>query len=437
MNIEKNRYLLHQTRFSLNHEEFARSLAEIENILIVQDLDGVCMGLVKDPLDRIISKEYIEATKSFQGHFYVLTNGEHLGERGVNGIIERTFQNSRKVKEEGLLLPGLAAGGIQWQDNHGNISHLGVSEEELSFLAEIPRKIETRLKYFFTQYPDILSRSELLKWIQASVLKNKVSPTANLNTFYERLGDRSDIYISLQQAMQNLMGELLIEAKEKDLENSFFVHYAPNLGKDDRGNEILWEASDLHSGTTDFQFMLLGAVKEAGVVVILNQYYYYRSGKYPLGKDFNIREAVKQGKDLLSLVKNNFAAEIMPTIVGVGDTVTSVAENTVEAIEFKRGGSDRNFLQLIQDLGIEFDTGNIIAYVDSSRGEVKNRKSIKLGKFINNEGENPTEEFKVIKGPTDERDLEDPLKLNIVFPEGHQQYIHFFSQAARMRRGFI
>ena len=426
--------MLHQDSFSLNHEEFARSLAKIENILIVQDLDGVCMGLVKDPLSRIIAKEYVEATKFFQGHFYVLTNGEHIGERGVNGIVERAFQDPTRVREGGFYLPGLAAGGVQWQDNRGNISHPGVSEEELSFLAEVPLKIETRLKDFFTQYPDILSQSDRSQCIRASVLKNKVSPTANLNTLYDRLSDRTDIYVSLQQAMQNLMRELLTEAREKGLENSFFVHYAPNLGKDSQGNEILWEASDRNSGTTDFQFMLKGAIKEAGVVALLNRYYYYRTGEYPLEKGFNVREAVKQGEDLLGLVKSNFAPQLMPTIVGVGDTVTSKADTTENGIEFRRGGSDRNFLQLIQDLGKEFDTGNIIAYVDSSQGEVKNRKPIKLGKFVNNEGESPTEEFRVIEGPGDGRDVEDPLKLNVVFPRGHQQYIQFFSQAARKRQ---
>jgi len=437
MSLSKDRYLLHREQFSLNHEGFADLLANTENILIVQDLDGVCMGLVKDPLDRIIDKEYVAATKSFQNHFYVLTNGEHLGERGVNGIIARAFQDSKKVKEEGLLLPGLAAGGIQWQDCYGNIQHLGVSEAELSFLAEIPLKIETRLKDFFEGYPELLNSEELVKCIQASVLTNKVSPTANLNTLYERIGNRTDIYSSLQEEMQILMADLLAEAKEKGLENSFFVHYAPNLGKDDRGNEILWPASDRNSGTTDFQFMVLGAVKEAGVAVILNRYYYYRTGKYPLGEDFNIRAAVQEKIDLLALIKNNFDREIMPKIVGVGDTITSVAQDINGAIEFKRGGSDRNFLQLIQDLGKEFNTGNIIAYVDSSRGEVKNRKSIKLGTITNNEGSSNAEQLQVIEGPTDPRDLEDPLQLNIVFPEGHPQYIHFFSLAAKMRRASI
>ncbi len=427
-------YLLHRDTLSLKHQELALTLANTENILIIQDLDGVCMGLVKDPLKRTIAKEYVAATRSFQSHFYVLTNGEHIGRRGVNGIIERAFQDRLKVKEEGLFLPGLAAGGIQWQDNYGNIDHIGVSEAELSFLEAVPVKIETRLKEFFARYPEVFNPAELEACIQATVLKNKVSPTANLNTFYDRLGsDRRDIYISLQQAMQDLMAELLLEAKQKGLEDSFFVHYAPNLGKGDRGNEILWPASAENSGTTDFQFMLVGAVKEAGVVVILNKYYHYQIGEYPLGKDFNIRAAVQQKQDLFGLIKSNFDPQIMPKIVGVGDTVTSKAETTDNGLEFKRGGSDRNFLQLIQDLSAAFDTGNIITYIDSSGGEVKNRKPLQLAKLTDDCQENATEELKVIQGPGDDRDREDPLKLNVVFPGGHQDYIKCFVRAAKMR----
>ena len=275
-----------------------------------------------------------------------------------------------------------------------------------------------------------LNETQLEEGIQAAVLDNKVSPTANLNVFHELFSDRPELYADLQQEIKLLMERLLQKAQQQGLGNSFFVHYAPNLGRDDRGQEILQPAQDRDSGTTDFQFMLRGAIKEVGVLVILNHYYFFRTGNYPLGKDFNVRQAPRQQQALLKLVKDNFAAEIMPTIVGVGDTVTNKAVEHGDRIEFKRGGSDRGFLELIQALGKEFNTGNVIVYIDSSGGEVKNRKPLKLDRS------NP-QEFKVLEGPGDSRDTEDPLTLNIVFPGGHQQYVDFFFQTVNQRTSSI
>lgn len=99
------------------------------------------------------------------------------------------------------------------------------------------------------------------------------------------------------------MQELLQEAKDKGLGNSFFVHYAPNLGRDLSGQEILRPAKLEDSGTTDFQFMVQGAIKEAGVLAILNRYYFQRTGSYPLGEEFNVRQAPKTLDELLKLVK--------------------------------------------------------------------------------------------------------------------------------------
>lgn len=426
--------LLHEQSLSLNNEKLAQVLTGIDNLLIIQDLDGVCMGLVKDPLTRVIEVEYVKATQFFNGHFYVLTNGEHIGQRGVKSIIERAFGDPADVKDKGLYLPGLAAGGVQWQDRYGNVSHPGVSEQELAFLAEVPQRTRTRLESFFEQYEGLLAASELEECIQASVLDNKVSPTANLNTFHEKLGERTDIYIALQREMKNLMDELLQEAEVKGLANSFFVHYAPNLGRDAQGQEIVWPAKEKDSGTTDFQFMIQGAIKEAGVLVILNSYYFQRTGKYPLGEGFNVRQAPKKHADLLNLVKANFDPAEMPVMVGVGDTVTSKVEEENGRTEIRRGGSDRNFLQLIQDIGREFDQGNIIVYVDSSQGEVKNRKPLKIGNVVVNNAGTPRQELVVLEGPGDARDLDDPLTLNVVFPEGHKQYAQCFQKAARSRQ---
>lgn len=392
------------------------------------------MGLVKDPLTRVIDVNYVKATQFFDRHFYVLTNGEHIGQRGVNGIIERAFGDPDYVKAQGFYLPGLAAGGVQWQDRHGNVSHPGVSDEELAFLEEVPGRIKARLRQFFEGNESVLDRGELDACIEASALDNIASPTANLNTFHERLGDHSDIYIALQQEMQALTDELLAEAENRGLSDSFFVHYAPNLGKDSQGNEILWPAKDGESGTTDFQFMLRGAIKEVGVLVILNRYYFQRTGTYPLGEDFNVRQAPRHHDELLELVKTHFDPKEMPVLVGVGDTVTSKVEEEDGQLQVRRGGSDRNFLQLIQEIGREYNKGNIITYIDSSYGEVKNRKPIKIGTVAEGEIEAEAEELTVLEGPGDPRDTDDPLTLNVVFPAGHEQYSTFFQEAARGRQ---
>ena len=416
---------LSEQSLSLEHDAFIDVLSNTENLLIIQDLDGVCMRLVKDPLSRVIDLAYVEATQSFDGQFFVLTNGEHMGKRGVNGIIERALGDPVNVKQKGLYLPGLAAGGVQWQDRQGAIFHPGVSEQELGFLAQVPSKIEARLRRFFEPSPDLLSAADLEDCIQSAILDNKASPTVNLNTFHERMSDRADIFADLQQDMQALMDDLLLEAAQGGLGDSFFVHYAPNLGRDASGKEIIWLTQGGASGTTDFQFMLRGAVKEAGVLAILNHYVFRKTGEYPLGEGFNARQAPNSHADLLNLVEDAFKPGQLPTIVGVGDTVTSKVEKTTEGhILARRGGSDRNFLQLVQDIGQRFNNDNLVVYVDSSDGELKNRKPLKVV---------PSPEPKVLEGPGDPLDIDDPLILNVAFPGGYRQYTAIFQEAARRR----
>ncbi len=409
---------LHQQTLSLDHNALAHSLAATENLLIIQDLDGVCMELVKDPLTRVIDLSYVRATQAFDNHFYVLTNGEHIGQRGVNGIIERA---DAKPLNTGYL-PGLAAGGVQWQTRTGEVSHPGVSDAELAFLTAVPEHIKARLEAFFKRHSSGLSGETIAQGIAASALDNVASPTANLNTFQSLLSDRPQLYLTLQQEMVALMDTLLEDAAGQGLENSFFVHFAPNLGRDDQGNERVWYADrDGGSlGTTDFQFMLRGAIKEAGVLALLNRYYRQRTGAYPLGEDFNARSAPQNADELLALARKFDPAQ-MPLIVGVGDTITSqVVDGQV-----RRGGSDRNFLQLIQDMGREINRGNLVVYVDSSGGEVK-RRPLTVDTVAG--------EMRVTAGPGDPRDVSDPLTLNVVFPGGHEQYIRAFSAAAHERR---
>ncbi|MEO0406375.1 MAG: glucosylglycerol 3-phosphatase [Cyanobacteria bacterium P01_A01_bin.135] len=406
---------LHQQTFSLDHGAFAHLLTTTENLLIIQDLDGVCMGLVKDPLTRTIDPNYLRATQAFDGHFYVLTNGEHIGQRGVNGIVERAMGAS-----EGYL-PGLAAGGVQWQTRAGNVSHPGVSDAELAFLKAVPERIQERLQGFFEAQESGLGDGAIARAIEASALDNVASPTANLNTLRSLLSDRPELYLALQREMAALMKDLLQAAADQGLGESFFMHFAPNLGRDDQGNEVVWYAEAGSLGTTDFQFMLRGAIKEAGVLALLNRYYHQRTGEYPLGESFNARSAPQSHGELLTLAEK-FDPEQMPLMVGVGDTVTS---QVVDG-KARRGGSDRNFLQLIQDIGRQLGTGNLVVYVDSSGGEVK-RRPLTVDTVAG--------ALRVTAGPGDPRDPDDPLTLNLVFPGGHRQYIDVFCQAAQRRQG--
>jgi glucosylglycerol 3-phosphatase len=411
---------LSQQSLSLDHAQLIDRLATTENLLLIQDLDGVCMELVKDPLDRRIDLAYVQATMAFDRHFYVLTNGEHRGQRGVNGIIDRAIVQAG-ISHCGYL-PGLAAGGVQWQDRSGTVTHPGVSEAELAFLAAVPDRITVALRDFFAGQG--LATIDVERGIQASVLDNRASPTANLNTFHALLDGNAETYRLLQQTMRTLMQKLLKDAAEHGMGNSFFIHYAPNLGRDELGQEIVWFTDGKASGTTDFQLMLQGGIKEAGVLVLLNRYYADRTGHYPLGQEFNVRQAPQQLDDLVDLVLQNFNRALMPTIIGVGDTVTSQGIETDGELVFRRGGSDRNFLQLIQRLGVAFDQANLTVYVDSSGGELQNRKALKLDAA----GET------VIEGPGDSRDTRDPLRLNVAFPGGYRQYCQAF-QVGADRRG--
>jgi glucosylglycerol 3-phosphatase len=420
---------LHQQSLSLDHQALIEILARTENLIVIQDLDGVCMGLVRDPLTRSLAPEYLQATRSFDGHFFVLTNGEHIGKRGVNKIVERAILEPNLAREEGLYLPGLAGGGVQWQDRYGNVSHPGVSDAELNFLQLVPQAIATHLREILTQKQYKLTPEQRETAIAAAVLDNLVSPTVNLNIFYEILKPNS--YAELQQEIRELTEALLVQAEATGLKDAFFIHYAPNLGRDSRGLEIMQPATEGDSGTTDFQFMLRGAIKEVGVLVILNHYYYLQTGNYPLGEDFNARQAPQRHPELIDLVKANFDPEIMPTIVGVGDTVTSKAVINGDLLEFKRGGSDRGFLELVQALGKEFNTGNIVTYIDSSGGEVKNRKPLKLAQSSDRYN-SPV--VRVVEGPGDSRDTTDTLTLNVVFPQGYEQYIEVFATAARLKK---
>lgn len=423
---------------SLDHSAFESCLADTENLLVIQDLDGVCMPLVNDPLTRVISPDYLKAAARLNGHFFVLTNGEHVGKRGLQTIIEHAMQPvlgdadqsvAEQLAQKGLYLPGLAAGGVQWQDRHGQVSHPGVSQADLDFLAKVPEQIEQTLSVFLQTHCDGWSEAERAIALQASVLDNVASPTANLNSLHALFvakGPGVEAFNQLQHAMVALMEQLLKDADAAGLNDQFFVHYAPNLGRDGFVHEAVWFANEQTAGTTDFQFMLRGAVKEAGVLALLNHYFFERTGHYPLGVDFNARQAPRSLSDMLQLVEQNFDPAEMPLMVGVGDTVTSQGIEDENGLAFKRGGSDRNFLQLIQNIGQALDIPTIRTFVDSSGGELSNRRSLTIEP---NEAGEPS----IVGGIGEPRDNADPLTINVAFPDGPAQYCATFQAAAARR----
>lgn len=415
--------------FSLDHASLTDTLVASERLLIIQDLDGVCMGLVRDPLTRCIEPRYVHAARQLAGSFYVLTNGEHIGSRGVNGLIERALKTPALARQQGLYLPGLAAGGVQHQDGYGKVTHPGVSTKELAFLQTVPARATRFLKEWLAQPPFGLNGDEIATELAATILDNRASPTVNINNLFLRFGTQAELYRQLQQALEGFMDDLLQEAERAGLENAFFVHYAPNLGQDAQGRERPRYGDEHHAGTTDFQFMIKGAVKEVGVLAILNHYYFAQTGHYPLGETFNARQAPRDQGALLQLAREHFDPAYMPRLVGVGDTVTSVAQTDNGRTSQLRGGSDRGFLSLVQSLGEAFNSANIVVYIDSSGGEVR-RPGLDADHLQRCASDPALAPWPAVQGISD---AADPLRLNVVFCGGHEQYVPFFCRLAARR----
>lgn len=425
--LDSGAMIVTETAYSLDPSALLDSLTGTENLLIIQDLDGVCMDLVRDPLTRTLDPAYLQAARDLDGHFQVLTNGEHIGSRGVNRLVEQALGSTQRCREQGLYLPGLAAGGVQLQDRHGRIAHPGVSADELAFLAAAPAWLSQSLKTLLQRAPYHLADDDIERLLASSVLDNPVSPTLNLNAFHHHWQDQPDLYARLQTDGAALLQQLLDKAAAQGLARSFFVHYAPNLGRDASGCERLRPAQGAAAGTTDLQLMLRGAVKEAGVLVILNRYYGQRTGIYPLGDEFNVRQAPISLQALLQLAVERFEPQHMPRLVGVGDTLTSTAVTADDgSIQWLRGGSDRGFLTLVQQLGEAFGQDNRVLYIDSSRGEVQ-----RPGVDADYLQAHPSEPWPALAGITD---AEDPLRLNALFAGGPRQYVEFFCALARARQ---
>ncbi|QID17064.1 glucosylglycerol 3-phosphatase [Nitrogeniibacter mangrovi] len=402
--------------YATDHPALLAHLLGRERLLIIQDLDGVCMDLVADPLTRRLELDYLHAARRLAGEFFVLTNGEHIGSRGVNALVERSCGHL-DPRAHRLYLPGLAAGGVQFQSADGEVSHPGVSAAELQFLAQVPARARHWLATVLAEAPFALPAGQIATLVDTCVLDNPVSPTLNLNLAFAALHAHPGRYALLQTRTARWCQALLDSATAAGLGESFFVHYAPNLGRDAHG-ERLKPAEGDSAGTTDFQIMLRGAVKEVGVLVLLNRYYHRLTGHHPLGADFNARTAPTERDRLLALAEAHFDPALMPTLMGVGDTLTASTLDTGTV----RGGSDRGFLTLVQDLGVRFGSGNIVAFVDSSGGEIR-RPRVATEHL-------PHAPARALAGISD---ADDPLMLNAIFPGGYRQYLAFFAQLAARR----
>ena len=393
--------------------QLLEELTSVEDLLIVQDLDGVCMQLVKDPLTRRMDPGYVNAAADLRGSFVVLTNGEHEGRRGVNRLVEAALGDQVRPDQQGLYLPGLAAGGVQLQDRFGQLSHPGVSDAEMAFLAAAPQRMEQLLLERLPAELPGVSPEQLKTLAQQAVLDTQVSPTINLNGVFALVPGDVPRQRRLQQMLADLMEQLLQEADAAALEGSFFLHVAPNLGRDADGRERAKPAAAGDVGTTDIQFMLTGSLKEAGLLVLINQHMARRHGVFPLGENFNVRTAPRDHGALLQLAQERLPMERMPLLVGVGDTVTSTP--TDDGSGWLRGGSDRGFLTLLKALGDCSHQPNRVILVDSSHGEV-DRPSLTDGRLLG------------ISDP------EDPLELDVLMPGGPAEYISWFQALAQRRQ---
>ena len=389
-------------------EEVINTLINEQNILIVQDLDGVCIPLVQDPLQREINKEYVKDVSRLREKFAVLTCGEHEGKRGVNRLVEKALDSKTTAKENGFYLPGLAACGVEYQDRFSNLSYPGLKDNEINFLAEVPKMMRSMLTNELKKFLPNLSNEKRNKLIDVAVCDTRFTPTLNFNEIFSYVKNDFQKVKDLQLIMEKIMNDLLEESKNFGLDNSFYLHLMPNLGIRD-GREIMKYSTQNEFGTTDIQFIIKGAIKEAGLLFLLNKYIANKTGVYPFGENFNVRNAPKTHAQLIKLCRDKIPHEQMPLLVGVGDTVTSVKDNKDNS--WLRGGSDRGFLTLIQRLGESYKKDNQVVFVNSCNEQV-------LRPRINGTD---------MKGVSDPNDA---LKFNMIINDGPKEYIEWFKQLA-------
>ena len=390
--------------------DFEEIIINSKNILLIQDIDGVCIPLVKDPLTRKLESKFIFAVKNLEKEFFVLTCGEHEGTRGVNRIVERSLKSTDQPKEKGLYLRGLAACGVEYQDNKGNISFEGVSKEEVDFLAKVPDLIRPNFEKIVRKIFPNIEQEEINFHASKSICKTRFSPTINFNSLFDLVKNDSEKRKIIQKSFEVLMNEIIYTAKAQGLKNSFFLHISPNLGSKD-GNEIIKLSSKNDIGSTDIQLLIKGAVKDSGVLFLLNKFIYDNTGNAPFGINFNFKDSPTSIIEKVNFCKKYIKLEDMPTIIGIGDTVTS-QKNTNNG--YSRGGSDRSFLEFIQLLGKEFESNNKIIFVDSGSSEVYR----------------PSTKISGLKGISD---AEDNLKFDMIFQNGPKEYLNWFVAFAKKR----
>ena len=389
-------------------EEVINTIINEQNILIVQDLDGVCIPLVQDPLQREINKEYVKDVSRLREKFAVLTCGEHEGKRGVNRLVEKALDSKTAAKENGFYLPGLAACGVEYQDRFSNLSYPGLKDNEINFLAEVPKMMRSMLTNELKKFLPNLSNEKRNKLIDVAVCDTRFTPTLNFNEIFSYVKNDFQKVKDLQLIMGKIMNDLLEESKNFGLDNSFYLHLMPNLGIRD-GREIMKYSTQNEFGTTDIQFIIKGAIKEAGLLFLLNKYIANKTGVYPFGENFNVRNAPKTHAQLIKLCRDEIPHEQMPLLVGVGDTVTSVKDYKDNS--WLRGGSDRGFLTLIQRLGESYKKDNQVVFVNSCNEQV-------LRPRINGT------DMKGVSDPNDD------LKFNMIINDGPKEYIEWFKQLA-------
>jgi len=395
-------------KISKTKEEVIDTIINRKDILIVQDLDGVCIPLVQDPLKREINKEYVKDVSRLREKFAVLTCGEHEGRRGVNRLVEKALNSKTTAKENGFYLPGLAACGVEFQDRFSNLSHPGLKDNEINFLAEVPIMMRSMLTNELKKFLPNLSNELRNKLIDVAVCDTRFTPTLNFNEIFNYVKNDFQKVKDLQLIMKNIMNNLLEDSKNHGLDNSFYLHLMPNLGIRN-GKEIMKYSTQNEFGTTDIQFIIKGAIKEAGLLLLLNKYIANKTGVYPFGENFNVRNAPKTHNKLIALCKDKIPSDQMPLLVGVGDTVTSVKDNKDNS--WLRGGSDRGFLTLIQRLGESYNKENQVVFVNSCNDQVLRPK-------INGA------DMTGISDPNDD------LNFNMVINDGPKEYIEWFKQLA-------
>ena len=102
-----------------------------------------------------------------------------------------------------------------------------------------------------------------------------------------------------------MMNEIILKAESEGLKNSFFLHISPNLGNKN-GREIIKLSSQNDIGSTDIQLLIKGAVKDSGVLFLLNKFIEDKTGKAPFGRNFNFRNSPSSIAGKIDLCKELF-----------------------------------------------------------------------------------------------------------------------------------